>query len=176
MANSFSLEIMAKIAAEAAKRAKPVKQAKATQAKSYASKKRGTCKPLPISPFTPKASDSRWAILAKGTEDSAARNLEKYDCRPKASLGDRRLMGDFACVSTEDKLYKVPKGVTNVELCAELLRIKLVRYMREHELGQMPLMSSKEHQNLRRALAKGDMHNVTKIIQRNVINNQIKLG
>jgi hypothetical protein len=50
-----------------------------------ASKRKGYCKALPKSVLTPKASESRWALLQKGTDQSQARNVSRLDAKHKSS-------------------------------------------------------------------------------------------
>ena len=120
----------------------------------------------------PKASkQAKTCTLAQGTAISYTKSCSQLDAKPRASLGDRRMMRDYANVSHEDKCYQVPK---DIPLFDELIRIVKLRYEREHQVGATVTMTSKEHQNLRRAIAKGDMHNVTKIIQRNITSNQVR--
>jgi len=62
-----------------------IKRAKRAQARSYTSKRKGYCKALPMAPFTPTAKNSRWAVMAVGTDASFNKTCSRLDAKHKSS-------------------------------------------------------------------------------------------
>lgn len=153
---------------------KPVKQAKAAQAVKTRTRK-GYVKALPISPLTPLASQSRWALLAQGTDASRVKACDLTDARPKASLGDRRLMRDTANISQEDILYKVDRSLGHIELFIEFLKIRKLRADRESATALEGRLNAQEYRLMKRALNRGDLERVSAILERAMNLNTVKI-
>lgn len=167
---SFTREQLALIA-----KSKPqsVKAAKTKQAKQAKTRK-GYVKALPMSPLTPKADQSRWALLAKGTVSSHKRACDQTDARPKAQLGDRRLMNDLANVTTEDLLYKVDKSLKLVDLFIEFLRIRKLRHDREAVTALEGRINAKQYRQLKYHIANGHQDGIARVLEQALNNNQIR--
>lgn len=148
-------------------------KAKTVQARSYTSKRKGYCKPLPMGALTPKANETRWALLAQGTDASAKRNLCNIDARHKPVLGDRRIMRETANINPEDSLYTVPKGLNIVEYFIEFLKIRKLRADRESATALEGRLNAQEYRLLKRALSRGELERVSSILER-ALNNNIK--
>lgn len=85
------------------------KSMKQSQLRSYTSKRKGYCKALPKAPLTPKASESRWALMAKGTANSYSRNVCQLDA--KHSSGAKPDPVTMAELSRKLKPDKIERGV-----------------------------------------------------------------
>lgn len=152
------------------------------QARSYTSNRAGYCKALPISPFTSKASESRWALLSKGTESSFIKSCDQTTARPKHSMGDRRLMHDSSNIKPEWALYELPatcpkhgRGLEDLQpIFAELLRLKLLASSEEHELNKQPTLNSKQWHKIKRAAARGQWSECAKVLQQAITLNQVR--
>jgi hypothetical protein len=163
----------------------PVKVAKSKQAKVMRSRK-GYVRALPIGPLTPKAGESRWALLDKGTAKSERRNVCQLDAKHKPVLGDRRLMRDVANVNDEDLLYAIPEGLDLAGLLGELYRVIRLKLEREqdtrHEFygrgcvaGLRHQITRKDSRELKFCYERGYMDRVAALIQKYVNLNQVKV-
>ncbi len=169
------LALIAKANAQASIRPAIARQSKQTRERA------GYCKPLPIGPLTPKAGDSRWALLAKGTVSTFKRNVTQTDCRPKASLGDRRLMRDVANMNEADALYVLPescpkagRGIEDLQpVFVELLRLALIKRSDEFELNKEGRLNAYQYRQIKRAAARQDWSKCAEVLQAAMTLNQI---
>jgi len=169
----MSVLTLEQLALIAKSKSQSVKTAKTKQAKQGRNRK-GYVKALPISPLTPLASESRWALLSKGTDSSKIRSCNNTDARPKASLGDRRIMRDIANVSSEDLLYKVDKSLNMVELFTEFLRIRKLKADREAVTALEGRINAKQYRQLKYHIANGHSDGIARVLEAALKNNQIR--
>ncbi len=156
-------------------------QAKSRQTKTQRQRTAGYCRALPKSALTPKASESRWALLAQGEIISRDRACSKLTAKPKAQLGDRRLMRDRANMNEADKLYDIPescpkhgRGIEDLQpIFIELLRLALVKRSEAFELDRSGKLNAQEYRLMTRALKRGELTRVSEILQRALNSNQI---
>lgn len=170
---SLTLEQLALIAQVKRINAPALQQAARKERKQGKARK-GHCKPLPLGPLTPKASESRWALLAKGTDTSQAKACDNTDARPKAQLGDRRLMREVSCVNPEDQLYKVDASLDLIGLFTEFLKIRKLRADREACTALEGRLNAQQYRLMRRALKRGELDRVSAILEQALNLNQIK--